>query len=103
MKLACFTIILTSLIAVYSASIERHSSLAKIIFTVPEISDLDIKKSIYNELQKLNGVENNNINSDAGFVEIIVDYNEFSIQDFKTSLDKWGCAFEDYEIEDVYH
>ena len=94
---------MTSLIAVYSSSSSSHSNLAKITFSMLDLKNHGAKQSIYSELELLNGVEENNLNVDAGILEIIVDYNLFSLEDFKTSLDKWGYAFEDFKVEDVYH
>ena len=103
MKTICFTLVMASLIAIYSSSSADPPHLAKITFTISDIKDYDISNSIYKELKSLKGVEGNNINLDAGTLELVIDYNLFSLDDFKTSLDKWGCAFEDFEVEDVYH
>ena len=94
---------MTSLIAIYTSSNSDSQNLAKISFFVPELTTSNVEKNIIDEIDLLSGIERKNTNIDTGTLEIIIDYNLFSLEDFKTSFDKWGWSYENPVVEDVYH
>ena len=77
--------------------------MGKISFFIPELNNSEFMQNIKQEINELNGIEYQNINLDTKTLEMIVDYNMFSVNDFKNSFDKWGWAFEDPVVEDIYH
>ena len=103
MKTICFTLITTSIIAFYSSSNPDLNYIAKISVFIPELNDSDFMQNISKEIKALSGVESQSINLDTKTLEMIVDYNLFSVNDFKNSFDKWGWAFEDPIVEDIYY
>ena len=103
MRTICLTLITTSIIAFYSSSNPELNYMAKISVFIPGLNNSDFMQDISQEISELNGIEYQNINLDTKTLEMIVDYNTFSVNDFKNSFDKWGWAFEDPIVEDVYH
>ena len=102
MKTIFFTLITISVITIYSSSTSKTDYVAKISVIIPELTS-DYIGDINKEIQILNGVESQNINLDTKTLEMIVDYNSFSINNFKNSFDKWGWIFEDPIVEDIYY
>ena len=102
MKTIFFTVITASVITIYSSSTSKSDYVAKISVFIPELTSEYIG-NINKEIQALDGVESQSINLDTKTLEMIVDYNSFSINDFKNSFDKWGWIFEDPIVEDVYY
>tara|TARA_B100000287_G_C20369599_1_gene677164 strand:+ start:352 stop:660 length:309 start_codon:yes stop_codon:yes gene_type:complete len=102
MKTLCFTIVFASMIAIYTSVDSKSEYLVKISFTVPELTDAEVEAKVNHQLGSLNGVKQNNSDTDTGTVELVVDYSEFSIDDLKTSFDKSGWSYEDASIEDIY-
>ena len=94
---------MTSLIAIYTSSHLDSQNLAKISFFIPQLNNSNIEKNIASEVNLLNGVEQKNTNIETGTLEMIIDYNLFSLEDFKTSFDKYGWSYENPIVEDVYH
>ena len=103
MRTICITLITTSIIAFYSSSNPELNYTAKISVFIPELNSSDFMQNISQEINELNGVEYQSINLDTKTLEMIVDYNMFSVNEFKNSFDKWGWAFEDPIVEDIYH
>ena len=103
MRTICLTLITTSIIAFYSSSNPELNYMAKISVFIPELNNSDLMQNIKQEINELNGIEYQNVNLDTKTLEMIVDYNMFSVNDFKNSFDKWGWAFEDPIVEDIYH
>ena len=103
MRTICFTLITTSIIAFYSSSNPDLNYMAKISVFIPELNSSDFMRDINYEISELDGIEYKSINLDTKTLEMIVDYNLFSVNDFKNSFDKWGWAFEDPVVEDIYH
>ena len=103
MKTICFTLIMTSVIAIYSSTNSNSDYMAKISIFIPDLDNSAIKYDIGREMQSLKGVASQSINIDTKILEMIIDCNLFSVNDFKNSFDKWGWAFEDPIIEDVYY
>tara|TARA_Y100001970_G_scaffold17339_1_gene19589 strand:- start:1480 stop:1788 length:309 start_codon:yes stop_codon:yes gene_type:complete len=102
MKTLCFTIVFASMIAIYTSVDSKSEYLVKISFIVPELTDAEVEAKVSHQLGSLNGVKQNNSDTDTGTVELVVDYSEFSIDDLKTSFDKSGWSYEDASIEDIY-
>ena len=102
MKTIFFTIITASVITIYSSSTAKSDYVAKISVFIPELTSEYIR-NINKEIQILDGVESQSINLDTKTLEMIVDYNSFSINDFKKSFNKWGWIFEDPIVEDIYY
>ena len=102
MKTLCFTLVFASMIAIYTSTDSKSEYLVKISFTVPELIDAEVEEKVNHQLGSLNGVKQNNSDTDTGTVELVVDYSEFSIDDLKTSFDKSGWSYEDASIEDIY-
>ena len=102
MKTISFTLVFTSIIAIYSTTDSRSEHLVKISFTVPELNNSDTKNVFSQRISSINGVKRNNSDIETGSVELVVDYSEFSIGDLKTSFDKSGWSYENASIEDVY-
>ena len=103
MRIACLTFVMTSLIAIYTSSNSDSQNLAKISFFVPQLNNSNVEKNIIDEIDLLSGIERKSTNIDTGTLEIVINYNLFSLEDFKTSFDKWGWSYEDPVVEDVYH
>ena len=103
MRTACLIFVMTSLIVIYTSSNSDSQNLAKISFFVPELNNSNIEKNINDEIDLLTGIERKNTSIETGTLEIVIDYNLFSLEDFKTSFDKWGWTYEDPVVEDVYH
>ena len=103
MKTICFTLITTSIIAFYSSSNPDLNYIAKISVFIPELNNIDFMQDINKEIETLKGIESQNINLDTNTLEMIIDYNLFSVNDFKSSFDKWGWTFEDPIVEDIYY
>ena len=103
MRTIGITFVMTSLIAIYTSSNLDSQNLAKISFFIPQLNNSNIEKNIINEVNLLTGVEQKNTNIETGTLEIVIDYNLFSIEDFKTSFDKYGWSYESPVVEDVYH
>ena len=102
MRTVCLTFVMTSLIAIYTSSNSDSQNLAKISFFIPELNNSNVEKNIINEVGLLSGVEQRNANIETGTLEIVIDYNLFSLEDFKTSFDKYGWSYENPVVEDVY-
>ena len=102
MKTLCFTLVFASMIAIYTSVDSKIEYLVKISFTVPELTDAEVEAKVNHQLGSLNGVKQNNSDTDTGTVELVVDYSQFSIDDLKTSFDKSGWSYEDASIEDIY-
>ena len=102
MKTLCFTLVFASMIAIYTSADSKSEYLVKISFIVPELTDAKVEEKVNHQLGSLNGVKQNNSDTDTGTVELVVDYSEFSIEDLKTSFDKSGWSYEDASIEDIY-
>ena len=103
MRTIGITFVMTSLIAIYTSSNLDSQNLAKISFFIPQLNNSNIEKNIASEVNLLNGVEQKNTNIETGTLEMIIDYNLFSLEDFKTSFDKYGWSYENPIVEDVYH
>ena len=103
MKTVCITFVMTSLIAIYTSTNSDVSNFAKISFFIPELDNFNIEKNMNDEIDLLTGIETKNTNIQTGTLEIVIDYNLFSLEDFKTSFDKRGWTYEDPVVEDVYH
>tara|TARA_B100000676_G_C17553564_1_gene568630 strand:+ start:306 stop:617 length:312 start_codon:yes stop_codon:yes gene_type:complete len=103
MRTIGITFVMTSLIAIYTSSHLDSQNLAKISFFIPQLNNSNIEKNIASEVNLLNGVEQKNTNIETGTLEMIIDYNLFSLEDFKTSFDKYGWSYENPIVEDVYH
>ena len=102
MKTICFTLVFASMIAIYTSTDSRTEHLVKISFTVPELTDSEIKGKLSQKISSLDGVKRNNSDIETSSVELVVDYSEFSIDDLKTSFEKSGWSYENASIEDVY-
>ena len=103
MRTIGITFVMTSLIAIYTSSNLDSQNLAKISFFIPQLNNSNIEKNIASEVNLLNGVEQKNTNIETGTLEMIIDYNLFSLEDLKTSFDKYGWSYENPIVEDVYH
>ena len=77
--------------------------MAKISVFIPELDSSEFVRDISQEIDQLDGVESQSISLNTKTLEMVVDYNSFSVNDFKNSFDKWGWAFEDPIVEDIYH
>ena len=102
MRTVCLTFVMTSLIAIYTSSNSDFQNLAKISFFIPELNNSNVEKNIIDKVALLDGVEQRNANIETGTLEIVIDYNLFSLEDFKTSFDKYGWSYENPVVEDVY-
>ena len=102
MKTVCLTLVMTSLVAIYSSNKFDSNNFAKISFFIPELISANVEKNIIDEIGLLNGVEEKKANIETGTLEMLIDYNLFSIEDFKTSFDKCGWSYENPVVEDVY-
>ena len=103
MRTIGITFVMTSLIAIYTSSNLDSQNFAKISFFIPQLNNPNVEKNIVNEVNLLRGVERENTNIETGTLEIVIDYNLFSLEDFKTSFDKYGWSYENPVVEDVYH
>ena len=103
MRTICITLITTSLIAFYSSSSPDLNYMAKISVFIPTLNSTPFMQDIMQEIEGLDGVESQNISLETKTLEMTVNYNSFSVKDFKNSFDKWGWAFEDPIVEDVYY
>ena len=87
MRTIGITFVMTSLIAIYTSSNLDSQNFAKISFFIPQLNNPNVEKNIVNEVNLLRGVERENTNIETGTLEIVIDYNLFSLEDFKTSFD----------------
>ena len=103
MKTICFTLITASAIIFYSSVTSTPNYLAKISVSIPDLNDNNIKGDINKEVQSLEGIQSQSINLDTKTLEMLVDINLFSIDEFKDSFDLMGISYEDPKVENVYY
>ena len=102
MKTICFTLITASAIIFYSSVTSAPNYIAKISVSIPDLNN-NVKGDIDKEVQSLKGVQSQSINFDAKTLEMLVDINSFSIDEFKDSFDLMGISYEDPKVENVYY
>ena len=103
MKTICFTLITASAIIFYSSVTSTPNYIAKISVSIPDLNDNNIKGDIDKEVQSLKGIQSQSINLDTKTLEMLVDINLFSIDEFKDSFDLMGISYEDPKVENVYY
>ena len=103
MKTICFTLITASAIIFYSSVTSTPNYIAKISVSIPDLNDNNIKGDIDKEVQSLEGIQSQSINLDTKTLEMLVDINLFSIDEFKDSFDLMGISYEDPKVENVYY
>ena len=103
MKTICFTLITASAIIFYSSVTSSPNYIAKISVSIPDLNDNNIKGDINKEVQSLEGIQSQSINLDTKTLEMLVDINLFSIDEFKDSFDLMGISYEDPKVENVYY
>ena len=86
----------------YSSVTSTPNYIAKISVSIPDLNN-NVKGDIDKEVQSLKGVQSQSINFDAKTLEMLVDINSFSIDEFKDSFDLMGISYEDPKVENVYY
>ena len=103
MRTICFTLITASAIIFYSSATSTPNHIAKISVSIPNLNDSNIKEDIDKEIQSLKGIQSQSINLDTKTLEMLVDINSFSVDEFKNSFDLMGISYEDPEVVNVYY